>query len=468
MSDKQPNPTNTENGFSYHPPEERDYSNILLLVMVWLVMIATACSAAPSASTIKVTPPAPGISVNKELTSTPVGGIIQLKSVEDIAKIVAQRTPVPTPTPGSVEVLIEEMVDEAGWADRSLLGLSAENWIDLGISILIMILGILLGVQLIFGLVRWSINRSKTQFDDHFLNTIERELKWFVALILARFAIVRLDFWREGLTILLNDIFFLLGLILLYIIFLRLVAFAADLYRDHHVPEENKKRLDPVIIITKRSGYLFISIIVLSIILGHFGISDTLPIAFIVTVGLVIAIASKEAISDLVNGAFILLSHPFRVGDNIHLKEIDTWGLVVEIGLHTTRIRTIDNREVIIPNSLIGNSQVINYSYPDPSLRIKTDIHVAYGTDIDLLQQVIKEAIYGVEGVLPDKPVDVFFLVFGDSALKIRVWWWIDDVNHQNPMLTQVNVVIKRALSEAGIEMPFPTYYLNMKKEKVG
>jgi small-conductance mechanosensitive channel len=110
----------------------------------------------------------------------------------------------------------------------------------------------------------------------------------------------------------------------------------------------------------------------------------------------------------------------------------------LEISTRTTRIRTGDNREVIVPNSQIGTSQVINYTYPDPRYRVQTDIGVAYGSDYDQVRRVIKDAVRGVEGVLPDKPVDVFFRQFGDSARMMRVRWWIDSYDDENPMLDQV------------------------------
>jgi small-conductance mechanosensitive channel len=72
--------------------------------------------------------------------------------------------------------------------------------------------------------------------------------------------------------------------------------------------------------------------------------------------------------------------------------------------------------------------------------------------------------VRGVEGVLPDKPVDVFFRAFGDWARQVQVQWWIDDVNLQDRVLDRVNWAIERALDEAGIEMPFQTYDLNLKK----
>ena len=84
------------------------------------------------------------------------------------------------------------------------------------------------------------------------------------------------------------------------------------------------------------------------------------------------------------------------------------------------------------------------------------------------LQQVVEGAVRGVEGVLADKPVDVIFQAFGDSARQVRVQWWIDDVNHQERVLNQVNAAIEQALDGAGIELPHQTYDLNLKSEGAG
>ena len=265
-----------------------------------------------------------------------------------------------------------------------------------------------------------------------------------------------------------EDLFFLLSFVLLYIITLRLVASAAEWYQDHRVPEANRKRLAPITELLKRLGYLLVSMIALSIALSYFGINITGLSAVVILVAVVIAVAAKAAIDDAISGLLILIDRPFRVGDDIYLKELETWGKVVGIGIRITRIRPLDNREVTIPNSLIGQSQVINYTYPDPSFRIRTNIGVAYGTDPAQLQQVVEGAVRGVEGVLPERPVEVIFRAFGESARQVRVRWWIDDVNHQDLVLNRVNAAIERALDKAGIEIPFRTYALNLKAEYAG
>jgi small-conductance mechanosensitive channel len=159
-----------------------------------------------------------------------------------------------------------------------------------------------------------------------------------------------------------------------------------------------------------------------------------------------------------------LVSQPFRINDTIYIKELDTRGDVEEIGIRTTHIRTRDGREVIVPNALIGTSQIVNYTYPDPNFRVEVEF-LTNGADIDHIQEVIQKTVRGVEGVLPDKPVDVLYLAYGGTGRQLRVRWWIDDVNKNNRSRNQVNMALDRALSEAGIHSPNLTYDLNLKVE---
>ncbi len=100
---------------------------------------------------------------------------------------------------------------------------------------------------------------------------------------------------------------------------------------------------------------------------------------------------------------------------------------------------------------------MINYSFPDTNYRVQIEIGVAYGSDFDQVRSVIHDAVRGVDGVLPDKPVDALYHEFGDSARTMRVRWWIDDVNHEGAMIDQVSEALEAALTKAGIDLPFNT-----------
>jgi small-conductance mechanosensitive channel len=201
----------------------------------------------------------------------------------------------------------------------------------------------------------------------------------------------------------------------------------------------------------------------ISIALSHFGLDVTILWAVIVASAIVIALGTRSVVSDAIGGFLILVDRPFRVGDAVLLESLDTWGEVLEIGAITTRIRTRDNREVVVPNSKIRDGQVTNYSYPDPRYRVQIDIGVAYGSDHDQVRSVIQDAVRGVEGVLPDGPVDVLYLEFGGSTRVIRVRWWVEGIRGEKRVRDRVNVAIERALDDAGIAMPFTTYDLNLK-----
>ncbi len=171
--------------------------------------------------------------------------------------------------------------------------------------------------------------------------------------------------------------------------------------------------------------------------------------------GLVIAFAAQDTLANFFAGVQILLDRPFREGDRIEIKEEQTWGDVMEIGLRTTKIRTRDNRMVIVPNAVIGTNPVINHSYPDDEYRLLVEVGVAYGTDIPHAKQVIADAVRHVEGV-QDRPVQVLFLEFGESQLTLHVRYWIHHYLETRFIEDRVNTAIYDALNAAGIEIPFP------------
>ena len=194
----------------------------------------------------------------------------------------------------------------------------------------------------------------------------------------------------------------------------------------------------------------------LIILLGHFNVDAGALVATLGVGSLAIALAAKETLEDTLAGFVIMVDRPFRIGDRIGIQALDTWGDVVDIGLRSSRIRTRDNRMVIVPNSTIGKSLIVNYSYPDTQYRIQINIGVAYGTEIELARETIISAVREVEGVLPDKSVEALFLEFGDSALIFRVRWWLESFVDTRRMFDRVNSAIYLALNEQGIGIPNP------------
>ena len=462
---------------SFFTPHRRPHVTILIAWILFAILASACSTAAPDSASTPTAPAVTGTAAPAENGTqsaeaaqpeedTPPAEGEDVGSVQDVATAVSARTPVPTSTPDRIDHEIEEITSQAGLSETTVLGLQVEDWFNLIISILIALAGYFIIIKLVTKLLLWLVNRTEEKLDDEILSLIAKYLNWLLLLLLIRFALLRLDFLGENIRTIINDLIFISGVGIISVIAMDIIQFAVSRYEASLETDEDQRKLTPFIIVVKRIAQTMVLIVAFNIILSHFGINISIILVILIVSGLIISFGAQDILSDVLSGYIILIDKPFRVGDSILIKELDTRGIVLEIGTRTTQIKTGDNREVIIPNSSIGESQVVNYTYPDSKFRVQTEIGVAYGTDIMKMRKIIEGAVRGVEGVLPDKPVDIFYLKFGDSARLVRVRWWIDNYKDEYPMLDKVNSVLELALGEAGIELPNNTYDLNVKSNE--
>jgi small-conductance mechanosensitive channel len=440
------------------------YNLVIVFSFFWLTLLMTACAVEPAAGTTTAIAPTVTARVAHQPEST-----LSLESLGNVANgiptIIAERTPQPTQVPGFLTKEIDQIIQGTELGGKTFLGLTTEDWGNIVASALIAVVGYTLVLRLLLSLLNRVVRQTKTNFDDEFLNIIGRELKWLVEVVIARFAVLRLEFWNDAFRLILDDIFFVLVMVVIFITVWKLIEFSTKWYRDYLEPEGDKSSFDPYVIMTQRVVYALVTTIFLSIGLNHFGFPIHALILILVVFAVAIGIGIKVVDVDVVSGFTILVDKPFRVGDAILIEELENWGIVTDIGTRTTRILLPDNREVIVPNSQISESQVVNYSSPDLRYRVQTDLRLAYGSDINQARQIIRDAVRGVEVVLPDMPVEVFFLEFGDSARLVRVRWWIDNYEDEYSALDLVNAAVQSALDEAAIKIAFTAYDLSVTME---
>jgi len=380
--------------------------------------------------------------------------------------VVTTRTPEPTATPGVLTEQAEQLATAIGLDTTSFLGLTAADWISLAFSLLSILAGYLLGTWLIRGILPSVVRRTPTQFDDRLLESIGPQLRWLVVILVLHFATIRLGFLGAEVKDILTDIYFVLGLVIGLRTVFKLIDLADEWYRERSARVGREDELAPVITLFVRLGRVLAGLVGLIIGLGHFGVNVSAFAAALGLGGLAISLAAKDTIADAIAGFIILVDRPFRIGDRIEIQEVGTWGDVTDIGLRTTRIRTRDNRMVIVPNSVIGANQVINYTYPDPRYRIETHVGIAYGTDIETARRVIVDAVRQVEGVLPDRPVDALYNEMDDWAMVFRVRWWIESYVDTRRVVDRVHTALQHALDAAGIESPYPTQNFNLQVDR--
>ena len=440
--------------------------SVLVPACLLLVLLA-ACGGAATVETVSPeivpTSATPDVSETVKPEATMPPGEEEPASDEDvdIMEAAASRTPVPTPVPGPITELVSDLTASAGMTQQKILGLAAEDWINLGISVLMALVGYLLGTWLIPGLLRRVVRHTSTEFDDEFLEVIGPQLQWLIVVVALQIAIVRLKFMELALRAFFDDVFFLLYLTIGFSIVWRLLDFAADWYRKHLEAAEDGERLNPIITLLHRAAQGFSIMMAVTVLLAHFGVNVVAISALLGIAGLALSLAAQDTLADVISGFIILVDQPFRVGDRIEISGLDTWGDVIHIGARTTHIRTRDNRMVIVPNSTIGKSQVVNYTF-DPRYRVQLDVGVSYGTDIQQVRRILIDTVSQVEGVLTDKPVDALYVEMGDSAMIFRVRWWLESYADTRQMFDKVNTALQGALDEAGIDMPYPTHNLNL------
>jgi small-conductance mechanosensitive channel len=347
--------------------------------------------------------------------------------------------------------------------------LTTEQWIDIGISALIFVLILFLGRWIIKALFMRVIKRltnfTASTLDDAILEAVAPPLYWLAVIYAFQFSVNRLGYIFEELQFDFEGLYFVLYLLIGFAIALRLVNNISKWYATRLAQTDKVELSEQLMPFLRRVIVIILAVIAVIMLLGHFEVDVS---GFVATLGigsLAIALAAQAALSDTISGFVIMIDRPYRIGDRIEIQDLDTWGDVVDIGLRSTHIRTRDNRMIIVPNSVIAKSLIVNHSYPSSQYRIQNHVGVAYGTDIEQARQVIIEAVKKVEGVLPDKPVEALFLEFGDSALTFRIRWWLDSYVDTRRMFDSVNTAVYQALNEAGIDIPFPQREITIKGE---
>ena len=171
--------------------------------------------------------------------------------------------------------------------------------------------------------------------------------------------------------------------------------------------------------------------------------------------GIAIGFAAKDTLSNLFAGVFILADAPYKVGDYVVLDKGGR-GQVKQIGLRSTRLLTRDDIEITIPNSIIGNTTIINQSGgPAEKMRLRVAVGVAYGTDIDLVEKVLQE-IAEAEPLVEKSPKPrVRFRLFGASSLDFELLCWVAEPELKGLALHKLNRKIYKDFAQHNIEIPF-------------
>ncbi|MDQ1240061.1 MAG: MscS family rane protein [Thermodesulfobacteriota bacterium] len=208
-----------------------------------------------------------------------------------------------------------------------------------------------------------------------------------------------------------------------------------------------------------RLGFQIVTLIITAVLAIDFGARLGMPTYSMVTglgiSGLAVALAGREALSNLIGTVMIIFDQPFKPGDFIVVGEGDQ-GTVTEVGFRSTRIRTRDGILISIPNSTVANMKIVNMSAPVTVTRIHVPVGAAYGSDPREVEDALLTVCKQSEYVTTDPAPSIRLIGFGDSSINFSLLCWVHHPEMRGRALDQLNRAIHEEFGRRGIVMPFP------------
>ena len=350
--------------------------------------------------------------------------------------------------------------------DNIFLGNTIEDW---GIA-----LGIILGSFIATKIIYWIIanvvknltKKTKTNLDDVLIETLEKPIIYSILIWGYWVAIHYVDLSSTP-----RLLFFLQGIASISIIltltsivsrvFDALVTEIVQPYVEKTEGGADNYMLPIIRKVTKAIIWAFGVIVGLD----NIGFDITAMIAGLGIGGLALALAAQDSVKNIFAGIMIFLDKPFKIKDRIQIEGFD--GVVEEVGLRSTRIRTLDGRIVTIPNSTFTDNSVVNVT-SQPALKITLNLGLTYDTSevdmqkgVDILKQIVAD---NSEILEPDCAVG--FKDFGDFSLGILFLYYIKPDAHWLDSQNTISKEVLKRFNEAGLDFAFPTQTLLNKEIK--
>jgi len=198
--------------------------------------------------------------------------------------------------------------------------------------------------------------------------------------------------------------------------------------------------------------YAVLLVFVVVAAIGALGVQTASLIAVIGAAGLAVGLALQGSLANFAAGVLMIIFRPYKLGDLVQLA--GTEGLVEEVEIFTTVLRTPDKTKIIIPNGQVMGDQIINYT-DAKKRRVNLVIGIGYGDDIDKAREVLLRAMKASPYVLDDPAPSVSVAELGDSSVNLAVRPWVESVTY-NRASREITERIKKALDQGGISIPFP------------
>jgi len=300
--------------------------------------------------------------------------------------------------------------------------------------------------------------KTKTKFDDILLEKAEPSLTYMIILIGSKVVLSHIGIKILVISRVLNSFIAALAVYFIIVVMDTFIEVWGTSWAKNR-----KSGIDAILpLIHKLSKVIFI-IAGLMFILNIWDKDVTGFVAGLGVAGIVLGFALKDSLSNIFGGIAIILDHTYKVGDRIKIDSGES-GIVYDVGLRSTKIKTWDNDIIILPNGKMANSKIQNYVQPSIRSRAVIDFGVVYGSDIKKVKDVVMKTIKKVENVMEDPEPSVAFVKMNDFSLDFKAKFWVENVSQRYAAKEKATCMIYDALNKAKISIPFPTRTVYLKK----
>jgi len=344
---------------------------------------------------------------------------------------------------------------------------------DIIVAVIIVIAAFIIGeiVKLTLRKIAKRLTKkTKTSLDDEILNAIEKPILYAITLIGLFIAIFTLNFlsdYTEKIIIGAK----IIGIVLGCWVIIRLVKGLLQWYKDEISIKTKSDMDDKYLHIFRRIINIVIYALTGLLILDIIGIEITPLLAGLGIGGLAVALALQDTLANFFAGFYMISDRAVKIGDYVEIDSVGgtVKGHVKDIGWRTSKVKTLTDNFVIVPNSSFANSTVINYQAPTSELSLIIPVGVSYDSDLDQVEkvtcEVIKDVHENIDGAKKGHKPIIRFRDFADSSINLIAIIRVKDPAKQGYVRHEFIKRLKKRYDEEGIEIPFPIRTVHMDKE---
>ncbi len=294
--------------------------------------------------------------------------------------------------------------------------------------------------------------RTKTKIDDLIVKSISSVIFYVVLAVGFKIGFQHFDFASTAL----NSIIDTLLITIVTVLAVRIINDFVEHWKTGWATKTESTADDRLIPLIEKILKALVIIIAVIFVFDVWNVNITPLLTTAGIAGIAIALAVKDSLANILGGLQLVLDKTFKVGDKVELESGEL-GVILDIGLRSTKLKTYDNEVVYIPNGQLANSRIKNFTVPDLSIRVNVAFGVEYGSETEQVRKVVLEAVKKVDAVLDDPAPSVQFIEMSDYSLDFKARAWVKDYNQAYSTKLKVRDAIYAALNQAGIGIPFPT-----------